>query len=77
MALMASHHSNDEENEVSDSEINDIPSYDELQNAFHELHEECLNLSRKFSKQKKIILSLESKANDMKNRIRPRQKFNM
>lgn len=33
--LMTSHHFDDEESEVSDSEINDIPSYDELQSAFH------------------------------------------
>lgn len=37
ITLMVSHHSDDEENEVSDSEINDIP-YDKLQNAFHELY---------------------------------------
>lgn len=57
---MDSHHSDDEENEVSDSESNDMPSYDELQNSFHELHEECLKLSRKCSNKKKLILSLES-----------------
>lgn len=55
------HYSDDEENEVSDLE----PSYDELHNAFLELHGKCLKLSRTCSKQKKIILSLESKANDM------------
>lgn len=44
---MASHHSDDEENEVSDSEVNDIPSYDELQNASHK---KLLKLSRKCSK---------------------------
>lgn len=55
-----------EENEVSDFEINDIPSYDELQNVFHELHKECFKLSRKSSKQKKIIITLESESNDMK-----------
>lgn len=31
---MASHHSDDEENEVSNSKINDIPSYDELTKYF-------------------------------------------
>lgn len=46
-ALMASHHSSDKEHEVSDSEIDDIPSYDELQSVFHELHDELLKLSRK------------------------------
>jgi len=44
MTLMALHHSNDEQ-EVSDYELNDIPSYEELQNEFYELHEECLSLS--------------------------------
>lgn len=37
-----------------------------MQNAFRELHEECLTLSRICSKQNKIILSLEIKANDTK-----------
>lgn len=64
LTLMTSHHSDNEENKVRDSKINEIPSNDELQNSFHELHEECLNLSRKCSKQKKLILSLERKAND-------------
>lgn len=48
--LMASHHSIYEEYEVSDYEIDDKPSYDELQNIFHELHEEFLKLSRQCSK---------------------------
>lgn len=38
-ALMASHHS-DGELEVSDYELIDKPSFEELQNAFQELHEE-------------------------------------
>lgn len=63
---MTSHHSDDEESEVSDSKINYIHSYDELKNVLHELHEECLKLSRKCSKQKEIILTLESKSSDMK-----------
>lgn len=41
--------SEDEENEVSVLE----PSYDELHNAFLELHEKCLTFSRICSKQKK------------------------
>lgn len=61
MALMALHHFDDEENKVSDLE----QSYDEFYNAFLELHSECLTLSIQCSKQKKISLSLESKANDM------------
>lgn len=69
MKLMSSYHSDDEENEISDFKINDIPSYDELQNAFHELHEDYLNHFRKCSKQKKIVLSLESKVNDMKMKL--------
>lgn len=35
---MASHHSSDEEHEVSDSEIDNRLSYDELQSALNELH---------------------------------------
>lgn len=42
MALIASHLSDDEENEVSNLE----PSYGELHNAFLELHAECLRISR-------------------------------
>lgn len=53
-ALIASHHSDDEQ-EVIDCELNHKPSYEELQNAFHELHEECLILSRTCAKQKKLI----------------------
>ena len=37
--------------------------------AFHELYEECLNLSRKCLNQKRIIVSLESKANDIKMKL--------
>lgn len=62
-ALMASHHSDDEQ-EVSSPMSNEKPSYIELQNAFHELHEECLILSRTISKQKKLILDLERSSND-------------
>lgn len=60
---MVSHHSSDDEHEVSDSKIDDKPSYDELQCAFNELHDGFLKLSRKFSKQKKTILNLKSEAN--------------
>jgi hypothetical protein len=49
MTLMASHHSNDEQ-EVNDYELNDKPSYEELQSAFYELHEECSSLSRTYAK---------------------------
>ena len=44
---MASHHSSDEEHEVSDFEIDGRPSYDEL-------HDEFLKLSRKLKKKFKI-----------------------
>ncbi|KAK2437759.1 hypothetical protein QL285_022616 [Trifolium repens] len=64
LALMASHNSDDDE--VSNFDSNDKPSYDELQNAFNELYEELLKLSRKYSNQNKLILSLESEANNMK-----------
>lgn len=63
---MASHHSSDEEHEVSDFKIDDSPSYDETQNAFNELHDEFLKLSRKYSKQKKTILNLESEVSNTK-----------
>lgn len=66
MALIASCRYDDLENEVSDYEINHIPSFDELQNTFHEFHGECSNLFKKCSKQNKFIVSLESKTNDMK-----------
>lgn len=46
---MTSHHS-DGELEVSDCELIDKPSYEELQNAFQELHEKCLTLSRTIAK---------------------------
>ena len=58
---MASHHSDNEENEVSDSEL---IKPQELHNAFDELHKECINLSRTCAKQKKLIVSLERKAFD-------------
>jgi len=64
LILMVSHYSDDEENEVSDFELNFKPSYEELQNAFNELYEECINLSKTCAKQKKQIVSLERKAFD-------------
>lgn len=45
--LMTSYYLSDKEHEVSDYEIDDRPSYDELHNVFHELHEEFLKISRK------------------------------
>lgn len=61
---MVSHHSGGEEHEVSDFEIKyRSSSYDQLQSVFNELYDEYLKLSRKFSKQKKTILNLESEAN--------------
>lgn len=60
---MASHHSSDEEHEVSDSKIDDKPSYEELQSTFNELHDEILKLFGKFSKQNKTILNIEREAN--------------
>lgn len=45
--LTTSHHSSDEEYEVSDSEIDDKPSYDELQSAFYELYDEFWNFLNK------------------------------
>lgn len=51
-ALKVSHQSNDEENEGSDFETNNKPSYDELQNAFLDFHVVCLTLTRQCTKQK-------------------------
>lgn len=45
-----------EENEVS----NDKPSYNDFQNSFNDLHDECINLSRLCTRKKKIMSSLES-----------------
>ncbi|KAF1883505.1 hypothetical protein Lal_00044274 [Lupinus albus] len=61
IALMASHQSEDELDEVSNSF--ELHSYDELQEAFNELHDEFLKLSKICSKQKKTIVELESKFN--------------
>ncbi|KAF1858779.1 hypothetical protein Lal_00044284 [Lupinus albus] len=61
IALMASHQSEDELDEVSNSF--ELHSYDELQEAFNELHDEFLKLSKICSKQKKTIVELESKVN--------------
>ena len=60
---MPSHHFDDEE-EVSDFELNYKTSYAELQNAFDELYEECINLSKTCAKRKKQIVSLERKTFD-------------
>jgi len=49
MTLIASHHSHNEENEVSDYELIK-PSYEELQNAFDELHEERKEINCVFRK---------------------------
>ncbi|KAF1891568.1 hypothetical protein Lal_00015168, partial [Lupinus albus] len=61
IALMASHQSEDELDEVSNSF--ELHSYDELQEAYNELHDEFLKLSKICSKQKKTIVELESKVN--------------
>src|ERR1044072_1960967 len=53
---MATHQSDDE---VSDDNSTFKPSYDELQNAFSDLHEECIRLSRLVAKQKSAITFLE------------------
>lgn len=74
--LIAPNHSDDEQ-EVCDFEINDKLPYKELQNAFLELYEEHLTLSRTFAKQKKITLSLESKANDTQKEFVKSSFFNI
>lgn len=68
LTLMASHHSDDEQ-EVSDSELNFKPSYEELQNAFDELFEEFINLSKTCAKQKKQNVSLERKVFDAQEEL--------
>src|ERR1044072_8843540 len=57
-SLMATHQRDDE---VSDDNSTFKPSYDELQNAFSELHEEYIRLSRIVAKQKSAITFLESR----------------
>lgn len=59
MIFMVSHVCDDDE--VS----NNKPSYEELHDAFSDLHDECLKLSRLCTKQKKTISSLKSKSNNM------------
>src|ERR1044072_401389 len=57
LSLMATHNS---DNEVSDdNSTTSKPSYDELQNAFGELHEECVRLARLVAQQKSCITFLE------------------
>src|ERR1044072_1536791 len=56
LSLMASHNSDEE---VSDDNSTSKPSYDELQNAFGELHEECVRLARLVAQQKSAITFLE------------------
>lgn len=57
LTLMVSHHFDNNDKEVSEFEINNKPSYDELQNVFLELYAKCLTLSRICTKQTKIIVS--------------------
>lgn len=52
------------EQKVSDYELNEKPTYEKLEKLFHDLHGECLTLSKTCAKQKKLISSLERKAND-------------
>ena len=61
LALMASHHSDDEEDEVS---INFSLFDSDAQGAINELLEECKILYKTISSQKKTILSLEGKNRD-------------
>ena len=61
LCLIANHES---DNEVSDSETIYKPSFDDLQDAFGELHDECMRLSRENAKLKSTLTSLEKK-NDM------------
>ena len=65
LCLMTSH---DSDEEVSDSDTCK-PSYDDLQNAFEELHEECLKLSRENARMKSTISSLEKKNETLTNEL--------
>ena len=60
LCLMANHESNDE---VSDSETIYKPTFDDLQDAFGELHDECMRLSRENNKLKSTLATLEKKNN--------------
>lgn len=54
---------------IFDEVSSEKTSYDELHNIFNDLYDKCLKLSRLFTKQKKIISSLESKSKDMQDEI--------
>ena len=56
LSLMATHQS---DYEVSDDNSTSKPSYDELQNDFGELHEECVRLAILVAQQKSDITFLE------------------
>lgn len=61
LALMASHHSNDKEEEFN----NETSSHNDTQDAIDELINECKILYKTVSKQKKQILYLEEKIDTM------------
>lgn len=61
---MVSHHSIDDD-QVSIFDSSDKSSFDELQDVFNDLHDECLKFFRSYDKQNKIISHLESKTNTM------------
>lgn len=70
LSFMVSHHSDDDDEEVSDFVSINKLFYDELHDAFNNLYDECLKLSKLNAKQKKIISSLETKSNDKQRRVR-------
>lgn len=63
LALMASHHFGDEEEEVS----NETSSHNDTQGAIDELLNECMILYEALLTQKKQILSLEEKIDTVEN----------
>lgn len=63
LSLMVPHHLNDDE--VSNVKL----SYDELHDAYNDLHDECLKFYRLSAKQKKIISFLEIKTNVMQEEL--------
>lgn len=67
-------HFSDDEN--SNFESSDKPSYDELQYSFNDFHGECLKFYILCNKQNKTISSLESKSKSIPDEL-DKSKFNI
>lgn len=68
LSFIVSHHSDDDD-KVSNFDSSDKPSYDELQDLFNNLHDECIKFYRLYTKQKEIISSLKIKTNTMQEKL--------